>query len=140
MARALAKSPVVLFALGLLIFTSSACSAKDDLESLNQRIYKLFTEGRYQEAIPLSEKAVEIAKRARGPEHPETATALNNLGSIFTNIGDYAKTEPLLREALRIRQKVLGNRLGKFSAISPSLLALINSSMPNPCLGVRGKA
>jgi hypothetical protein len=55
MARPLAKSPFVLLALGLWIFACSAW-AKDDLESLNQRIYKLFAEGKYKEAIPLAEK------------------------------------------------------------------------------------
>jgi Domain of unknown function (DUF4158)/Tetratricopeptide repeat len=39
----------------------------------NQRIYKLFAEGQYQEAIPLAEKAVEIARRLRGFDHPDTA-------------------------------------------------------------------
>ena len=69
MARPQAKSLFVLLALGLLIFASSASLAQDDdLESLNQRIYKLFAEGKYQEAIPLAEKAVEIATRLRGPE------------------------------------------------------------------------
>ena len=28
-----------------------------------------------------------MAKRARGPEHPETADALNNLGFLFEKIG-----------------------------------------------------
>ena len=49
-----------------------------------------------------------MAKRVRGPEHPETATRLNNLGSFTKRSGEYAKAEPLLQEALRIRQKVLG--------------------------------
>ena len=60
-------------------------------------------------ASPIAERAVEVAKRAWGPEHPETADALNNLGLLFQKIGDYAKAEPLLQEALRIRRKVLGS-------------------------------
>jgi hypothetical protein len=68
MARLLAKSPFVLLALGLWIFSSSACLAKDDPEALNQRVYKLFAEGKFQEAIPLAEKAVETARHVRGPE------------------------------------------------------------------------
>jgi hypothetical protein len=50
-----------------------------------------------------------VAKRARGPEHPETAIALITLGFIFQEMGEYAKAEPLHQEALRIRQKVLGS-------------------------------
>ena len=92
MARPLAKSLFVLFALGLLIFASSASLAQDDdLGSLNQRIYKLFAEGKYQEAIPLAERAVGIATRVRGPEDPETATSLNNLGELYFNVYEYTK-------------------------------------------------
>jgi tetratricopeptide (TPR) repeat protein len=109
MTRPLAKSPFVLLALGLWIFSSSACLAKDDPEALNQRVYKLFVEGKFQEAIPLAEKAVEIARHVRGPKNPVTATSLNNLAELYRAMGEYAKAEPLLEEALRIRQKVLGS-------------------------------
>jgi tetratricopeptide (TPR) repeat protein len=109
MARPLAKSPFVLLALGLWLLTSSVCLAKDDnLKALSQRIDKLFAEGKYQEAIPIAERAIEVAKRARGPEQPVTAEALNNLAILFFKIGDYATAEPLFQEALRIRQKILG--------------------------------
>ena len=123
------KSPFVLVALGLLILASSSCLAdEDDLESLNQRIYRLFAEGKYQEAIPPAERAVDVAKRARGPEDPETATALNNLGLLFPKIGDYAKAEPLYQESLRIRQKVLGPEHPD-TAVSLSKLALLYQTM-----------
>ena len=120
MARPLAKSPFVLLSVLLWILASSASLAKDDnLKTLNQRIHKLFTEGNFQDAIPLEERAVEATKRARGPEDPETATALNNLGSLFQKIGDYAKAEPLFQEALGIQQKVLGPNI--LTQRSPSI-------------------
>jgi|SRR5271166_25268 len=110
MARPLAKLPCVLLAVGLWILASSASLAKDDnLKALNQRIYRLYAKGNYQEAIPLAEKAVEIARRLRGPDHPETALTLNNLAELYEAMGEYAKAEPLFQEALRIRQKVFGN-------------------------------
>jgi len=99
----------VLFALGLLIFGTSATIANDDdLGVLNQRILELTKQGKYQEAIPVAEKAVDIARRLRGPEHRDTATTLNNLASLYDDLGEYAKAEPLYQEALRIHQKVLG--------------------------------
>jgi tetratricopeptide (TPR) repeat protein len=111
MARPLAKSPFVLLALGLWICASSVSLAEDDnLKGLNQRIYKLFGEGKYREAIPLAEKAVEIARRVRGPDHPDTAISLSNLAEFYEALGEYAKAEPPLQEALRIRQKVLGHQ------------------------------
>ena len=70
MARPLAKSPFVLLALGLWILACPASQSDDDeFNSLNQQVQTLFEQGKYQEAIPLAEKAVELAKRVYGPEH-----------------------------------------------------------------------
>ena len=109
MAPRLQKSPVVLLALGLWILVCEASLAEeDDPGALNQRVNQLIEQGKYQEAIPIAERAVEVAKHTLGPDHPKTADALNDLGFIFQKIGNYAKAEPLYQEALRIRQKVLG--------------------------------
>ena len=109
MARPLAKSPFVLLALGLWILACPKLLAKgDNPNALNKQVNQLIEQGKYQEAIPLAEKAVELAKRVRGPENPDTAKSLNNLAELYRHMGEYAKAEPLLREALQIRQKVLG--------------------------------
>src|SRR5580704_6843319 len=109
MAPRLQKSSVVLLALGLWILVCEASLAEeDDPGALNQRVNQLIEQGKYQEAIPIAERAVEVAKHTLVPDHPKTADALNDLGFIFQKIGNYAKAEPLYQEALRIRQKVLG--------------------------------
>ena len=105
------KSPCVLLAFGLWLLVYSPSWAYDDYsKTLNLRVEidDLLLEGKFQEAIPIAERVVEVAKRARGPEHRETADALNQLGLLYYSIRDYAKAEPLYQEALRIRQKVLG--------------------------------
>jgi len=80
----------------------------DDPSALNQQVSQLIKQGKHQVRFPLRKKAVEVAKRTLGPDHPKTADALNNLGFIFKKTGDYGKAEPLYQEALRIRQEVLG--------------------------------
>ena len=47
-------------------------------------------------------------KKALGPDHPDTATYLNNLALLYDNQGLYAKAEPLYERALVISEKVLG--------------------------------
>ena len=47
-------------------------------------------------------------EKALGPEHPETATGLNNLASLLQAQGDLAGARPLYERALAIREKVLG--------------------------------
>jgi Flp pilus assembly protein TadD len=84
MARPLAKSLFVLLALGLLILTCPATLAEgDDPKALNQQVEQLIEQGKYQEAVPIAERAVEVAKRDRGPSQPETVIGLKN-GSVAT--------------------------------------------------------
>jgi Flp pilus assembly protein TadD len=93
----------------LLILGSSSTIANDeDLQALNQRIVALFKQGKYQEAIPLAEKAVDMTRRLRGTEDPQTAETLNNLAMLYSKMGENAKAEPLFEQALEINQKVLG--------------------------------
>jgi len=109
MAWQLAKSRFALLAFGLWILACPfSLAEEDDPGALNRQVTQLLNQGKYQEAILVAERAVEVAKRVRGQEHPETADALNNLGIIFKNTKDYAKAERLYQEALQIRQKVLG--------------------------------
>ena len=50
----------------------------------------------------------QIWKKTLGPEHPYTATALNNLALLHYRNRDYAQAERLFLRALKIREKTLG--------------------------------
>ena len=52
--------------------------------------------------------ALAIDEKALGPDHPDVATILNNLGELLWDKGDYAGAEPLIRQALGIGEKALG--------------------------------
>jgi tetratricopeptide (TPR) repeat protein len=125
----LAKLPFVLLALGLWILACPASQSDDDeFNLLNQKVQTLFRQGKYQVAIPLAEKAVELTKRVYGPEQPNTAQSLNNLAVLYRVMGEYAKAEPLYQEALRIRQKVLGKEHPD-TATSLNNLAVLHEAM-----------
>ena len=64
--------------------------------------------GDYAKAEPLYQRALKIREKALGPDHPDTATALNNLARLYYSMGDYAKAEPLYQRALKIEEKALG--------------------------------
>ena len=51
---------------------------------------------------------MEILRRACGEEDPDYARGLNNLGSMYLQVGDYVHAEPLLRRAMEIRKRALG--------------------------------
>ncbi|MDP3284559.1 MAG: CHAT domain-containing protein, partial [Desulfobacterales bacterium] len=64
--------------------------------------------GDYSKAEPLYKRALAVAEKVLGPEHPNTALSLNNLAMLYESLGDYSKAEPLYKRALAINEKVLG--------------------------------
>jgi CHAT domain-containing protein/multidrug resistance efflux pump len=69
---------------------------------------RLNTEGKYAEAVPLFERALELREAALGGSHLEVARCLNLLGNIHQELGHYARAELLLKRALTIREAELG--------------------------------
>ena len=63
--------------------------------------------GRYRTADPLFEKALMIYRQVLPPDHPDVATALNNLGMQRHWLGNDEQAAQLLQEALLIREKKL---------------------------------
>ena len=75
---------------------------------LNETAYYLNQRARYEEVEPLSQRALAIAEKALGPEHPHVATSLNNLALLYRDQGRYEAAEPLYQRALAIDEKALG--------------------------------
>jgi tetratricopeptide (TPR) repeat protein len=50
-----------------------------------------------------------MKKRLLGDEHPDVATSLNNLASLYDNQGRYGEAEPLYQDALAMRKRLLGD-------------------------------
>jgi hypothetical protein len=49
-----------------------------------------------------------IREKVLGPEHPDTATSLNDLASLLQAAGDLAGARPLYERARAIRGKIVG--------------------------------
>ena len=97
-------------ALGIFL-TSVAAGTQvraQDLRGLNDRIEQLSNAGRYSEAIPLAERALELTRARRGESHIETATRMGWLADLHKDQGNYAQAEPLYLRALAIRVSRLG--------------------------------
>jgi len=92
----------------LALLAPAMADDRQDLAALNKRVVSLYGQGKYAEAIPLAERAVKLAEATYGPDHPSTATSLDNLAVLYDTQGRYAEAEPLLRRALAIREKALG--------------------------------
>jgi len=62
----------------------------------------------YPQAEPLLRDTLAIREDALGPEHPDTATSLNNLATLLNAQGDFAGARSLCERALAICEKALG--------------------------------
>jgi CHAT domain-containing protein/Tfp pilus assembly protein PilF len=82
--------------------------ALQEARKLYQGALKLRDAGKYDEAIPLFERALEIRERIFGPDHRDVADVLNSLAILYYYKGDYVRAEPLCQRALIIREKSLG--------------------------------
>jgi CHAT domain-containing protein/Tfp pilus assembly protein PilF len=107
------RSPIIahIFLTAVLLLSSSPVVAQDinDAIKLNRQATELSQQGRYKEAIPYAEQALEIRKKALGDEHPDTARNYNYLARLYRELGNYTKAEPLYLKALEIRKRVLGD-------------------------------
>jgi len=99
---------VLLCVLAVTFGLTSKAQDTSEADSLNKQVIDLYRAGKYQEAIPIAREFLEISEKINGPDHPDTATSLNNLAQLYQSMSDYAKAEPLFQRALAIREKALG--------------------------------
>jgi tetratricopeptide (TPR) repeat protein len=62
----------------------------------------------YSDAEPLQRRVVEIFEASYGNDHPNVATALNNLARLLQATNRLAEAEPLMRRALQIDEASYG--------------------------------
>ncbi|MEM9163112.1 MAG: tetratricopeptide repeat protein, partial [Cyanobacteria bacterium P01_F01_bin.4] len=75
--------------------------------ALNAQVLALYEQGRYGEALPLAQQALEQWRRLLGNEHPQVAIALNNVAEMYRTTGNPIAAEPLYQEALAIQAATL---------------------------------
>ena len=85
------KTPWLLVGLLYVVLWPAAAHGQSaELIDADKRYKDLYAQGRYEEALPFAEKAVRLGKQEFGPDHPTTATLLNNLAELYRAQGKYA--------------------------------------------------
>lgn len=102
----LTLSAIIVLTLGLASATFAQLRKADEL---NKKISELYQAGKFAEAIPLAQRVLAVRQKALGPDHPDIATALNNLAALYDFLGRYSEAEPLYKRSLTIRIKALGS-------------------------------
>src|SRR5262245_100744 len=82
--------------------------ALQEARNLYKKASDLRSAGKYDEALPYFEGALEIRERILGPDHLDVTQAISGLATIHYLKGEYSKAEPLYQRALAIREKSLG--------------------------------
>src|SRR5262249_9112823 len=65
--------------------------------------------GLYKEAGELLNEAYELRKKAFGPEHPEVAASLYNLGWLYHEQGKFPLAREYYLKSLKMRRQLLGD-------------------------------
>lgn len=76
--------------------------------SLNRSVVKLFGEGKYDEALPLAKRVLEIRERNLEPEDEQIGTAALNLAEIYYAKKKLSDSEALFERVLKIYEKKFG--------------------------------
>ena len=77
-------------------------------EYLNKYGTASYQAGQHLAAISAFEKALKILQKRLGKNHPDAATAMNNLALLHYSRGNYEAAEPLYKRALVIDEQTLG--------------------------------
>ncbi len=76
-----------------------------ELGAVYQKFRELHAQHRYADALPVAQTAVSLAEREYGPDHPNTATFVSNLATVYQGLGRDSEAESLIKRALAIYQK-----------------------------------
>ena len=81
--------------------------AYQSASTMNRAAETLYAQGKYAQAQPLLEKALDVRRRVLTDDHPLTASSYENVGVNLDAQGKYAQAQPLHEKALEIRRRLL---------------------------------
>ena len=88
---------VVLVVTGLVcvlaLIGSISVQAQESVDRLLSEVGQLHSQGRYTEALPVAEQAVDLARKEHGEEAPEFALAVSRLAYTYHMQGRFAVAE-----------------------------------------------
>jgi CHAT domain-containing protein/Tfp pilus assembly protein PilF len=79
-----------------------------EARKLGSECVRLRGAAKYDDALPLAERALEIRQRVLGTNHRDVAAAISRLAQLYWDKGEYGKAEPLYERALAIWEKSPG--------------------------------
>ncbi len=93
--------------------------ALEQARQLSAEAARLTEAGKFNDALPMAERAVTLREEILGAEHADLALALYQLANLHRRRADFAKAEPLAQRALAMAEKT-------YEPNHPSLGLIVN--------------
>src|SRR5260221_9929170 len=100
-----------LFVVGVASAQSKQPSQSPELlqsSELNSTVMKIYNEGKYDEALPLAKRALDLREKALGPGNQDLIPLLVNLAELYKAKRKPGDAQAYLERALQIGEKVFG--------------------------------
>jgi TonB family protein len=88
--------------------SADAVAELEESRLLSATVVKLYSAGKYDEALKPARRALEIRERILGPDHALVTSALGNLASVYMSLGHFKEAEPLYQRLLPAYEKEHG--------------------------------
>lgn len=127
--------------------SKASADALAEASELSSRVVKLYNEKKYDEALPLAKRALELREGALGPDHELVQGALLNLIEIYSARQKYGEARKLVERLLKIYEKtgpedantaIVLDKLGFFSYVQEDFGK--SEAAYKRALAIRGKA
>ena len=109
------------------IFSNSQATAGQDMvevRQLNKNVILLYRSQKYEQAVPIANKAVSLMDRVENPRPVLFVQVLNNLAELKRQTGDFVTAETLLLRSLKIAVQSLGEAHSSVPVICNNLALL----------------
>jgi tetratricopeptide (TPR) repeat protein len=83
-------------------------SEQDEAQCAVMLAFVRRAQGRPAEAEPMAREAVDLIRKAFGPEHERCVLGMTTLVQVLEDLGKLEEAEPLMRQVLALRQKISG--------------------------------
>jgi TonB family protein len=102
-------APTMILVISLLV-TAPAQAQKQspelaEADQLSAQVITLYQERKYDTALPLAQRALELREKVLGPDHQLTGDAAANLAAVYMAMDNRKKAKPYLERAIAIREK-----------------------------------
>jgi CHAT domain-containing protein len=103
----------------------------NEADSLHQQVIEHYQAGRYDTAVPLGQRVLELRENVLGSTHPDVAQSLNNLAELYRVQGNYDTAEPFYQRALSTFTTLLRRKGRILDALTSTQQILRQSLSPD---------